>query len=163
MHFAYLSAASDDIMYNFYLTSAWTGEVQHFVVQQIASCASDVWHLQKMSTSVSTLPLARLFILSKKLSKHSRSYLDYSTWREESCASFCIDVRSPNRSNFSFCLLDDDMTNLNLKESTWFLTLCVLWRPGDMLNNAYTSSDPLAQLALYRRSDVREYLMGGIS
>jgi hypothetical protein len=70
-------------------------------------------------------------------------------------------------SSFNISLLDDTMTLLDLNGSPWSLTLYVDYvffeqvdRPGDVLNTAYTRDNPLAQQGLYRRSDVREYLMG---
>jgi hypothetical protein len=57
------------------------------------------------------------------------------------------------------------MNLVDLQGTPWVLNLDYVYlvridRPGGTLNTAYTLSNTMSQQDLYRRADVRNYLMG---
>jgi hypothetical protein len=180
--YQFTMAVADSTTYNFYLastTAAWSQWILNFdadiVEKQIASCSSltviTMAPTENVYIAIDAFPctairvardtyrniLARVPVIAAPGDKNTYNPVD----------PFFVEVRSPNISSFSVTLLDDTMSILNLNGSPWSLTLYVdfvffeqIDRPGDVLNTAYTLNNPLAQQGLYRRSDVREYLMG---
>jgi hypothetical protein len=117
--------------------------------------AIDAFPCTAVRIAKETYPLARVPIIAAPGGKNTYNPID----------PFFVEVRSPNMSSFNVTLLDDAMTILNLHGNPLCLYVDYVFfeqvdRPGDVLNTAYTRDNPLAQQGLYRRSDIREYLMG---
>jgi hypothetical protein len=180
--YRFTMAVADSTTYNLTLstdTATWAEELLHFdaatVESEIASCTSltvatmapteniylaiDAFPCTAIRVARETYPnvIARVPVTAAPGDKNTYNPID----------PFYVEVRSPNISNFNVRLLDDTMTLVDLHGSPWCLTLYVDYvffeqidRPGDVLDTAYTRDNPLAQQGLYRRSDVRDYLMG---
>jgi hypothetical protein len=170
--YLFTMAVADSTTYNFYLsntTATWSASLLNFdaetVDSQISSCTSlkvvTMTPTENVYVSIDAFPcpniLARIPLVSAPGDKTTYNPID----------PFFVEVRNPTMSSFNIRLLDDTMELINLNGSPWCLTLYVDYvffeprdRPGDILSTAYTSDNPLAQQQLYRRSDVRDYLMG---
>jgi hypothetical protein len=180
--YLFTMAVTNAATYRFYLMSAtatWAEELFHFdaatTETQISSCTSltiaTMALTENVYVSIDAFPCTAIRIAKEAYPNIlARISITAAPGDKTTCDPtdpFFVEVRNPNLSSFTVSLLDDDIAHLDLNGSPWTLTLYIdfvffqqIDRPGDVLNTAYTRDNPLAQQPLYRRSDIRKYLMG---